>query len=719
MSMQEFIGYLSKADPELHALLTKEQSVGNAVRADLAAYIKAINGWRTGDIEKARVRTPAGARKYGLPIGALIVPNAPRAKTARSRNAQTVMRDPLTPASALTDEGKAAHKRHKFPNPEQALKADVVDRLVARLADVPDDVLLSLGGGTRGTLASRWLESVQQGTDPHKALGRWMLVGPRGKVEYYNGTEANAKKKVVSDSSKWGKWRLPEYTDYIDTADSARMSLEFRKAVISQVLEDWAGSSQGGLADYMHEAMQRFHPRAANASRQARGWWGSSKKPNHEGDKIETAADAVVRAMYDETQEFFKSHGITEVTVFRGMNDVDIEPGKAGVQSNPLSSWSFDPSVALNFAEDGNDYDRHGIVMSMVIPVSDVACTAATGLGCLMEAEAVIVGGRHDVVAMLPGEFTSKWGAAPHWGSSLSVHRGAVTRKPALPKSSSKVKPAREIDIQNPPRPDIAYPADYAATHHVTGGRRFRWDEEAQGFVVLERKRKPSDPKVLPPDRITPLLEQGKTPTPSIARSVEDVITASLSRGLGQPHGMGGTYVLNIGRADDKETLKDLLTGMNPGTKWATVGSKEFGWWLWDGNTWYSSYSYTGDDDVDYGGGYDEYEFVDEQLENGTLEWNAARRDIDDDGNFVFVRMRPDRQIESFFEDIHENPITFDQTPQGKKRARLAGKKKVAKKAIYKKKKWGHKKKVVIKKKAPAKLTKSDRLRYTQAGRLR
>ena len=131
------------------------------------------------------------------------------------------------------------------------------------------------------------------------------------------------------------------------------------------------------------------------------------------GDIYET----FLKAQYKLTQDFFKEHGITEVTVYRGFkfgygaddvpewakqqvenNSKDMQskyqgkdllpPYQATIPLRPLSSFSYSPLTAYNFAT--------RVVATATIPVKDILSTALTGVGCLHEKELVVLGNQRE-----------------------------------------------------------------------------------------------------------------------------------------------------------------------------------------------------------------------------------------------------------------------------------------------------------------------------------
>lgn len=109
--------------------------------------------------------------------------------------------------------------------------------------------------------------------------------------------------------------------------------------------------------------------------------------------------EALVRAEYAATQQWFKDRGIKSLVLYRGMRDVrgDLEAGDvAKVDANPLSSWTTTRSMAQQFAVlDGTSSVRSvsdNLVIAMEVPVSAIQSIPFTGRGCLVETEVVVIG---------------------------------------------------------------------------------------------------------------------------------------------------------------------------------------------------------------------------------------------------------------------------------------------------------------------------------------
>jgi hypothetical protein len=108
------------------------------------------------------------------------------------------------------------------------------------------------------------------------------------------------------------------------------------------------------------------------------------------------------RAMYDATQADLAARGITEVTVHRGTGiKLGDEPnyltGPATVALRPASSWSTDLATAHEFGQMALDNRGAAAMLTATVPASRVLSTPRTGMGCLSEAEVVLLGGGLDV----------------------------------------------------------------------------------------------------------------------------------------------------------------------------------------------------------------------------------------------------------------------------------------------------------------------------------
>lgn len=142
------------------------------------------------------------------------------------------------------------------------------------------------------------------------------------------------------------------------------------------------------------------------------------------------AVRALMRAMYDNTQQWFAENGITEVEVYRGFgwkeSQADLVPrginwgpaespnvGVGELELNPFQSFSADINIsqgtqgaaaAAGFMGGGfgggSDY---GLLIGARVPVDRILATAQTGFGAKLESEIVVMGRATDTVSYRAG----------------------------------------------------------------------------------------------------------------------------------------------------------------------------------------------------------------------------------------------------------------------------------------------------------------------------
>jgi len=111
-------------------------------------------------------------------------------------------------------------------------------------------------------------------------------------------------------------------------------------------------------------------------------------------------------AQYAATQQYFDAKGIKEVTLFRGMKGKptdpdrnwteefqhpDLPPEEAEILMRPLSSWATRLEDANYFAKPS--YGKpYGTLVKARIKTKDILAIPFTGIGCLDEAEVVVIG---------------------------------------------------------------------------------------------------------------------------------------------------------------------------------------------------------------------------------------------------------------------------------------------------------------------------------------
>ncbi|MEU6712929.1 hypothetical protein ABZ897_15725 [Nonomuraea sp. NPDC046802] len=201
--------------------------------------------------------------------------------------------------------------------------------------------------------------------------------------------------------------RHMDMSDY-EVIDAERYRGFFRENAVASLVAAWAQNSAS--------------PRSLAVQIAARDVFGLERTTLDDVDdyKLEMAkeilkrqrpfVDAFVRAQYEATQQWLRDAGVTHLHVLRGMvwdvRDRDVpewarpEHGpdtyEKDVPLRPLSSFTLSPFTAQEFVGQEGDPDwrhEHGVVMDGTIPSERVFALPRSGIGCLDEWEAVVLGG--------------------------------------------------------------------------------------------------------------------------------------------------------------------------------------------------------------------------------------------------------------------------------------------------------------------------------------
>lgn len=195
----------------------------------------------------------------------------------------------------------------------------------------------------------------------------------------------------------------------------------FRTATDAEVVSELAGR----IVDVWGDTSGDHDARAVGIQRAAQSEFGLqhaemshlSQVQDNVSSYIEnsSAIHAVLRAQYENTQEFLKSHGIENVTVFRGIGLRESYNADTwtDVRLQPLSSFTAETEIARRFAR----YSTRGepAVIALRVPASQVFSTSMTGNGCVPESELVMLGGQHrayitnESAKVLEQKFGARW----------------------------------------------------------------------------------------------------------------------------------------------------------------------------------------------------------------------------------------------------------------------------------------------------------------------
>jgi uncharacterized protein YjbI with pentapeptide repeats/DNA polymerase III epsilon subunit-like protein len=196
----------------------------------------------------------------------------------------------------------------------------------------------------------------------------------------------------------------------LETTEGKRL---VRESLISDLIHTWAISANNAnpvALAVQHEIRKMF------GLTEAVGWstWPlkallpeeREEMSAHEFDGAPELTDAqsamirpILQNIYDATQLYYKTKGVTHVPIYRGFsqNNIDLTPGVISpieTTMRPLSSWSTSSGVALGFSNSGGEVGGplEPTLLKAFVPVEDIFSHPLSGFGCLSEDEVVVIG---------------------------------------------------------------------------------------------------------------------------------------------------------------------------------------------------------------------------------------------------------------------------------------------------------------------------------------
>ena len=208
-------------------------------------------------------------------------------------------------------------------------------------------------------------------------------------------------------------------------------TLDFHRYLASRYVSSWAESSNGSnpLSYLIQETTQELFGLEDDSIVGFDDIYKASVsgKPRdfirQEIDELKSAEGELVKsfvlAQYENTQEFYKSRGITSIPVARGMTlpsdhpyvqelvskygdwppgDLNPPSIEASVLHRPLSSFATFLPATRQFARGQDSTDApnpssYGVLLVSQVPVHQIFGNPYTGNGCLNEYEVVVIGG--------------------------------------------------------------------------------------------------------------------------------------------------------------------------------------------------------------------------------------------------------------------------------------------------------------------------------------
>jgi hypothetical protein len=201
-----------------------------------------------------------------------------------------------------------------------------------------------------------------------------------------------------------GKFVVSNDSDFKD-----RIEKLFVERGVSTLIQNWAQSSNDDnpLSLFIQERVEKIF----NLDK-AYPWENSDETEEdinalRNSPEISSLIDLFIESQYKNTQETLKNLEVDSVYVYRGQV---LEEGSLGlgkvtkeidkeIQMRPLSSWTFNLPTAAQFRDvySSVDVDRENIAVDMLlskkIPASRVFALPGSGVGCIEEYEAVVLGG--------------------------------------------------------------------------------------------------------------------------------------------------------------------------------------------------------------------------------------------------------------------------------------------------------------------------------------
>ena len=397
-------------------------SFGNQIRGMFGQFIKEIKketgskprnpftGRELGDDEGiALVFAPIGEidPRTGKP-GMAIVSLAGTATEAMANDMRLLVDGGrLVPENERTDEQHRAHDRLYV----KGIKDDYLERLAEAGIVIVDKTNVD--------------------SDETKNLFRNFLIN---RLRFIAGNAENYKAQYEFTSGV-------SFFD-IDTPDGLR---EAKASIVSDIIHTWAISANNSnpvALAIQHEARKMF------GLDEAVGWYGRVRGPR-EGLRLDSAVpieqraelgdlafddtpelspkqaeiiSSVVKGIYDATQHYYKTKGITHVAIWRGMKgtpEMIVPRGELAerrVSMRPMSSWTTNSNMAQMFSttlastkrpgidspeEEQAIYDEN-LLMKAYVPVEQIFSNPLTGFGCLGEDEVVLLGRPTDTIMITP-----------------------------------------------------------------------------------------------------------------------------------------------------------------------------------------------------------------------------------------------------------------------------------------------------------------------------
>lgn len=270
--------------------------------------------------------------------------------------------------------------------------------------------------GTLGDLLAEHAGESVQGKDRRTDMSQRSVDTRKHVKSLVVSAVASKMKSSVVEDSQWESLQEELSTWSRGQGDDAI------ERVASAFVDSWAGSSGNGSKPSVAVQLAARDVLGLEGDALAGSDTQSLQSGRQFYERHKPAIQAYVRAMYDHTQKTLSDRGISHLTLYRGMLftvdhmdavdnpqlgnvaeqafDLAKHPANspsggvvldANLQANPLSSYSWSYESAREFAA-GSGKQSVQVVTAATVPREDIFSLAVTGVGCLVENEAVVLG---------------------------------------------------------------------------------------------------------------------------------------------------------------------------------------------------------------------------------------------------------------------------------------------------------------------------------------
>jgi len=309
------------------------------------------------------------------------------------------------------------------------------DRITSAISSVADEASRSTGQPEERAMKAKVIDDLDHriGKDHFNDLVRIAIPtnpSPESALDHEHLWESTGS----LDQGDYGRYRPLLSDDHKEHArglaagtyrygDDPKLHELLRKEGISRVVQQWAATSNDSSVHSLaiqEVAKDEFGLETTLSWDDVSPTHRMSGTVAHEVARNGGAYRAFLRAQYDQTQDLLAKNNVKTITLYRGMKSAvthnwgygetpphlrDLTTPAKDVKLRPLSSWTFKERTAMKFAElttsDGMDFGDVTPTSARLVswmqrarvPASRILSCPATGVGCLNEAECVVLGG--------------------------------------------------------------------------------------------------------------------------------------------------------------------------------------------------------------------------------------------------------------------------------------------------------------------------------------